>query len=58
MASNHLKRSLWMMNELISASPVGITREELSRKWMASRFNDKKEPELPERTFFRLRKLL
>lgn len=46
------------MNELISASPVGITREELSRKWMASRFNDKKEPELPERTFFRLRKLL
>ncbi|MDE6552294.1 MAG: hypothetical protein K2K98_04955 [Muribaculaceae bacterium] len=47
-----------MMNELISASPVGITREELSRKWITSRFNDKKEPELPERTFFRLRKLL
>lgn len=58
MAPNQLKRSLWMMNELISAGPTGITREELSRKWMDSRFNDAKEPELPERTFFRIRKSL
>lgn len=58
MATNHLKRSLWIMNELISASPAGITREEISRKWRDSKFNDKKEPELPERTFLRIRRTL
>ena len=58
MAPNPLKRSLWMMNQLISSGTTGITREELSRKWSDSKFNDKKETELPERTFFRIRKSL
>lgn len=46
------------MNEILMASPSGITREELSRKWAYSAMNDSKEKEIPERTFYRIRNLL
>lgn len=49
-----MKRALWMMNELIKSSPMGISREELNRKWSVSSFNDKEEEEINKRTFHRL----
>lgn len=56
MAITQLKRALWVMNELINAQSHGISREELSRKWQYSKFNDSHEDGISERTFFRLRK--
>lgn len=56
MAITQLKRALWVMNELINAESHGISREELSRKWQYSKFNDSHEDGIAERTFFRLRK--
>ena len=38
-----LKRLLWVMNEILAASPVGITRSEISDKWADSIKNDQKE---------------
>ena len=51
-----LKRLLWVMNEILAASPVGITRSEISDKWADSIKNDQKETEISERTFHRIKK--
>lgn len=53
-----LKRMLWMMNELITASPNGITQQELSDKWAISSKNDYKEPGLTPSTFHRIKNAL
>lgn len=50
-----LKRLLWVMNEILAASPVGITRSEISDKWADSIKNDQKETEISERTFHRIK---
>ena len=50
-----LKRLLWVMNEILVASPVGITRSEISDKWADSIKNDQKETEISERTFHRIK---
>ena len=50
-----LKRLLWVMNEILAASPVGITRSETSDKWADSIKNDQKETEISERTFHRIK---
>lgn len=55
MAITQMKRALWMMKELIESSPIGLSREELNRKWSVSTFNDKREEKINERTFYRLR---
>ncbi|MDE6072273.1 MAG: hypothetical protein K2G53_06945 [Muribaculaceae bacterium] len=54
MALTQLKRALWVMNELVAAKSHGISRDELNAKWKSSNFNDKKDTEIAERTFFRL----
>lgn len=51
-----LKRLLWVMNEILAASPVGITRSEISDKWANSIKNDQNETEISERTFHRIKK--
>lgn len=58
MIEKQLKRAIWAMNEILQASPRGISREELGRKWYYSAMNDSKEPGIPERTFYRIRNLL
>ena len=58
MIEDKLKRAIWAMNEINQASTRGITREELSEKWANSAMNDLKEEEIPERTFYRIRKML
>ena len=50
-----LKRLLWVMNEILAASPVGITRSEISDKWANSIKNDQNETEISERTFHRIK---
>lgn len=51
-----LKRLLWVMNEIIAATPHGgITRDELSDRWECSCKNDGKEEGINERTFYRIR---
>ena len=44
------------MNEILAASPVGITRSEISDKWANSIKNDQNETEISERTFHRIKK--
>lgn len=56
MSVSKFKRVLWALNEFVNASPRGITMGELSRKWSYSSMNDDKEPEIPERTFHRIRR--
>ena len=46
------------MNEILSASTPGISREELSDRWAYSSMNDNKEEGIPERTFHRIRRSL
>lgn len=58
MSVSQLKRVLWAMNEILSASTHGISREELSYKWANSSMNDNKEEGIPERTFHRIRRSL
>ena len=56
MSVSKFKRVLWALNEFINAYPVGISIEELSKKWSYSSMNDDKEPDIPERTFHRVRR--
>lgn len=50
-----LKRLIWVMNEIIAATPSGgITRAELSDRWASSCQNDDKERDIKERTFYRI----
>ena len=50
-----LKRIIWVMNEIIAATPAGgITRDELSDRWARSCKNDGKETDIKERTFYRI----
>lgn len=58
MSVSQLKRVLWAINEILSASTHGISREELSDKWANSSMNDNKEEGIPERTFHRIRRSL
>lgn len=58
MIEKQLKRAIWVMNEILQASPRGISREVLSDKWAVSALNDDKEPGIPYRTFFRIRNLI
>lgn len=58
MIEKQLKRAIWVMNEINMASTRGITREELSEKWENSAMNDSKGEVIPERTFYRIRRLL
>ena len=58
MAINQLKQSLWLMKEILAASPRGITREELSSKWARSYYNDRQGEGISYRTFYRHRKTL
>lgn len=58
MSVSQLKRILWAMNEILSASTHGISREELSDRWANSSMNDNKEEGIPERTFHRIRRSL
>ena len=55
MSLSQLKRALWVMNELVKANSVGISRRKLSKRWAESLMNDNGERELSERTFYRLR---
>lgn len=58
MSVSQLKRVLWAMNEILSASTHGISREEMSDRWANSSMNDNKEEGIPERTFHRIRRSL
>lgn len=58
MSVSKFKRALWALNEFANASPNGITMRELSDRWAYSSMNDDKEPEIPERTFHRLRRMV
>lgn len=52
-----LKRDLWVMKEIMDASPRGITFNELASKWQNSYLNDLKGT-LCDRTFLRIKKTL
>lgn len=56
MSVSKFKRVLWTLNEFVKASSSGISMNELSDKWANSSMNDEKEPNIPERTFHRLRR--
>lgn len=47
----HLNRYIWLVDLLNNTG--GLTREEIERYWMQSRYNTDKATKLPERTFFR-----
>lgn len=50
-----IRRLLWVMNEILQATPHGgISRQELSKKWSNSCKNNKPGEPLPERTFYRI----
>lgn len=46
------------MNEIVSASTMGITRETLSKKWAYSSMNDRPHKGITDRTFYRMLDLL
>jgi len=51
-----IKRLLWVMNEILEATPNGgISRQALSDKWENSCRNDNPGSPIPERTFYRIR---
>lgn len=56
MSVSKFKRVIWALNEFVNASSRGISMYEMSRKWANSSMNDDKEPNIPERTFHRLRR--
>lgn len=56
MSVSKFKRVLWALNEFVNASPRGITMGDLSRNWANSSMNDEKDPDIPERTFHRIRR--
>ncbi len=48
------KKYIWLVDTIRSAGR--ITREEISRKWVSSRYNDNHEPGIPEASFHRYRR--
>lgn len=58
MIEDKIARAIWAINEIVEAGDYGITRQELSRKWMNSSMNCAKDKGIPERTFYRLRDML
>ena len=56
MAISKIKRTIWALNEFVNAYPGGITIKELGAKWANSSMNDEKEPDIPVRTFHRVRR--
>ena len=53
MAASQYNRYIWLVETIRRAGH--ISRADIDRKWADSRYNDNKEPALPERTFFRYR---
>lgn len=50
-----IRRLLWVMNEILQATPHGgISRQDLSDKWRNSCKNNKPGDPIPERTFYRI----
>lgn len=58
MSVSKFKRTLWALREFVNAVPGGISMREFSNKWAYSSMNDEKEPEIPERTFHRIRRIV
>lgn len=56
MSANLFKRYFWLMDVIYRSN--GISREKINRKWAASELNERKENELPERTFHRYREAI
>lgn len=56
MSANLFKRYFWLMDVIYRSN--GITREEINRRWAVSELNERKENELPERTFHRYREAI
>ena len=56
-ATAQLKRDLWIMKEIMDASPRGITFHELASKWKRSCLNERKG-KLCDRTFLRIKNTL
>lgn len=53
MAASQYNRYIWLVETIRRAGH--ISRADIDRKWADSRYNDRKESTLPERTFFRYR---
>ena len=51
MAASQFNRYIWLVDVIASAGR--ITKTEIDRRWARSRYNEKGEKELPERTFHR-----